>query len=77
MNKNRDPPGREPDPEAAVTSNSRDSIWSVPPRYWLVYFSLFTLLTLAGMSFVIWYQTTLQDEATTHDVIYASIQRVA
>ena len=77
MNKDWDPPDREPGPEAAVTSNSRDSIWSIPPGYWLVYFTVFALLTLAGMSFTIWYEATQKDDAITRDVIYASIQSVA
>ena len=77
MNINSDSPGRELGLEAAVTSNSRDSIWSVSAGYWMVYFTLFALLTLAGMSFVAWYQATQRNEATTFDIIYGSIQDLA
>ncbi len=35
---------------------ARESIWSVPPGLRALYFALFTLLTLAGIGVLVWYE---------------------
>ncbi len=63
--------------ESRTASDSRDSMWSIFPRLWVVYFILFLSLYFSGMGFVIWYEVTQQSGPSAYGIIYAAILKLA
>ena len=54
-------------------SPQRESIWSVPIEYRVLYFSLFIIQSLIGMSYVVWHEVWINDGDSFHSTITAII----
>ena len=54
-------------------SPQRESIWSVPIEYRVLYFSLFVIQSLIGMSYVVWHEVWINDGDSFHSTITAII----
>lgn len=42
--------------ETPTASEPRESLWSVPPGFWVLYFVLFALLDAAGVGYAVWHE---------------------
>lgn len=51
----------------------RESIWSVPIEYRVLYFSLFIIQSLIGISYVVWHEVWMNDGDSFHSTITAII----
>jgi len=51
----------------------RESIWSVPIEYRVLYFSLFIIQSLIGISYVVWHEVWINDGDSFHSTITAII----
>ena len=56
-----------------TTSPQRESIWSVPIEYRVLYFSLFIIQSLTGMSYVVWHEVWINDGDSFHSTVTAII----
>ena len=56
-----------------TTNPRRESIWSVPIEYRVLYFSLFIIQSLTGMSYVVWHEVWMNDGDSFHSTITAII----
>ena len=53
---------------------ARESIWSVPPGLRAFYFAQFTLLTLAGIGVLVWYEVFVNTDDTPAQTMMAIIR---
>ena len=53
---------------------ARESIWSVPPGLRAFYFAQFTLLTLAGIGVLVWYEVFVNTSDTPAQTLMAIIR---
>ena len=56
-----------------TTSPQRESIWSVPIEYRVLYFSLFIIQSLIGMRYVVWHEVWINDGDSFHSTVTAII----
>ena len=56
-----------------TTNPQRESIWSVPIEYRVLYFSLFIIQSLTGMSYVVWHEVWINDGDSFHSTMTAII----
>ena len=56
-----------------TTNPQRESIWSVPIEYRVLYFSLFIIQSLTGMSYVVWHEVWINDGDSFHSTVTAII----
>ena len=55
----------------------RYSMWSIFSRLWVIYFTLFTALYIAGLSYVIWYESVQQPGLSAFGLINVAVLKQA
>ena len=61
--------------ETPAASEPRESLWSVPPGFWVLYFILFALLDAAGVGYAVWHEIRYGAGENIHAHINAVIPR--
>lgn len=61
----------------AASNNQRESLWSVPPGFWVLYFVLFALLDAAGVGYAVWHEIRYGAGENIHAHISAIIPQAS
>ena len=63
--------------ETPTVNEPRESLWSVPPGFWVLYFVLFALLDAAGVGYAVWHEIRYGAGENIHAHISAVIPQAS